>query len=158
MSGDVRRGEEGGQEGRGVKKPLAPLSKANLRYPFLTGFIPSTLLSSSMEGSEIREKVTREIDVDKIQSGIVKKVTRIPELRLLFPFYLKTPWNKAIMKFSSLKGKSYKDIHSFRKKIWRWGNISAQDVRVIAGLELLNSEIKSPELELYLIYLLFIND
>jgi hypothetical protein len=113
---------------------------------------------SGTSDSEIRKLIAKEIDIDKIQLGIINKMKRVPELKLLFPYLLKMPWDKAVEDFSTLKGKSYEDIKSFHEKIATWGNISSQDVRPMTGLAFLNLEVKSPELELFLIYLLFIND
>lgn len=113
---------------------------------------------SGTSDSEIRKLIAKEIDVDKIQLGIINKMKRIPELKLLFQYLLKMPWDKAVEEFSTLKGKSYEDIKSFHEKIAVWGNISSHDVRPMTGLKVLNLEVKSPELELFLIYLLFIND
>jgi hypothetical protein len=113
---------------------------------------------SGTSDSKIKEMISKEIDVDKIQSGIINKMKRVPELKLLFSYHLKMSWDKAVEEFSTLKGKSYENIKSFHQKIVGWGNISRQDVRPMTGLEFLNLEVKSPELELFLIYLLFIND
>jgi hypothetical protein len=39
-----------------------------------------------------------------------------------------------------------------------WGNIGGEFIRISVALEVLNWRIKSPELELYVVSLLFSND
>jgi hypothetical protein len=108
--------------------------------------------------TDVRPIIKKRLNVEMIQSEIIQKMMRIPELRLIFPYYLDTSWDNAVKEFSTLKGKSYEDIKSFREKITEYGNIASEFIRVIMALEVLNWRIKSPELELYVISLLFSND
>jgi hypothetical protein len=108
--------------------------------------------------SDAREMIKKRLDIGVIQSEITRKMMRIPELRLAFPYFLEKSWDDAVKEFSTLKGKSYEDIKSFKEKITMWGNIGGEFIRISVALEVLNWRIKSPELELYVVSLLFSND
>ncbi|KUO39966.1 MAG: hypothetical protein AVW06_03110 [Hadesarchaea archaeon DG-33-1] len=105
------------------------------------------LIERRAPDSKMRDMIVKKIDVNKIQSEIIVKMMKI----------LKISSKDAVEAFSTLKDKNYEDIAGFREKIIGWG-YPRQYARAILGFTLLNWKIKSPELELFLIYLQLIND